>query len=537
MQRATQAHVQIGSNLLRPGAKKQRLFALAAALLASLSLIFFPGLRRSVEAQAPSPTMLVPNLSVRTVATGLVTPTSVAFLGPDDMLVLEKSTGKVQHIVAGAIENTSLDLAVNNSSERGLLGIALDPKFSSNHYVYLYWTCRAPHPADPFFPDLIECPDPPELGADTNDILAVPLLGNRVDRFIWDGMNLTFDRSLIKLRAFQNDGAPIPPGQGDEAQPPAGNHNGGVIRFGPDGKLYIIFGDNGRRGQLQNLPSGPTETGLGPTVPDDQFGGPEPDNAHFTGVIIRLNPDGTTPTDNPFYAAGAGVGGEVGANIQKIFAYGVRNSFGMAFDPLSGNLWDEQNGDDSFDELNLVEPGSDLGWVQVMGPVSRITEFKQIETTLGARSLQQLRWPPTRIADTPQEALSRLFMLPGAHYGDPEFSWKFAVAPAAIGFLNSRALGPQYDGDLFVGASTPVLEGGYLFHFNLTGNRRKIGVDDPRLADRVADNIRKFDITESESLLIGRNFGVLTDIETGPNGNLFVVSLSQGAVYEIRRSR
>jgi glucose/arabinose dehydrogenase len=126
-------------------------------------------------------------------------------------------------------------------------------------------------------------------------------------------------------------------------------------------------------------------------------------------------------------------------------------------------------------------------------------------------------------------------MLPGAHYHDPEFSWKFAVAPGGIGFINGRALGPQYDGDLLVGAATPTLAGGYLFRFNLTGNRRKIGVDDPRLEDRVADNAAKFDITESESLLFGMNFGVGTDIQTGPDGNVYVVSLTNGSVYRIAR--
>ena len=85
------------------------------------------------------------------------------------------------------------------------------------------------------------------------------------------------------------------------------------------------------------------------------------------------------------------------------------------------------------------------------------------------------------------------------------------------------------------GAATPILEGGYLFRFNLTGNRRKVAVDDPRLEDRVADNLAKHEITESESLLVGRNFGIATDVETGPNGNLFVVSLTNGAVYEIFR--
>jgi glucose/arabinose dehydrogenase len=105
-----------------------------------------------------------------------------------------------------------------------------------------------------------------------------------------------------------------------------------MLRFGPDGKLYIFFGDQGRRGQLQNLPDGP----FGPGQPDDQFGGPEPDNAHLNGVILRLNDDGTAPGNNPFFKFGASVGGEVGANIQKIFSYGHRNSFGTAFDPFSG---------------------------------------------------------------------------------------------------------------------------------------------------------------------------------------------------------
>jgi len=496
----------------------------------------------SAPAAFATRTMLVPQLDVRTAATGLVTPTTMAFLSTDSALVLEKNTGKVQYLTRSgdtwSIDHTALDLAVNNSSERGLLGIAFDPAFAINHLVYLYWTCTAPPPPpdNPFVPSLLACADTPALGADTGDILAVPLLGNRVDRFVWNGASLTFDRNLIKLHAFQNDGAPTPPGQGDESQPPRGNHNAGVIRFGPDGKLYVIIGDNGRRGQLQNLPSGPTETGLGTAVPDDQFGGPQPDNAHFTGVVLRLNTDGTAPTDNPFFAAGAAIAGEVGSNLQKTFAYGVRNSFGLAFDPISGRLWESENGDTAFDELNQITAGHNGGWIQFMGPASRIAQFKAIETTPGAFfGLQQLRWPPTRLADTPAEALSRLFDVPGSHYADPQFSWKFALAPAGIGFSSSRQLGPQFLGDLFVGFATPSPLGGPLFHFNLTGNRRKLALEDPRLSDLVADNSDLRDMTESESLLVGRDFGIVTDIETGPNGNLFVVSLSDGAIYEVHR--
>jgi glucose/arabinose dehydrogenase len=461
-----------------------------------------------VMAQAGSPTMLHPLLDVRLVASGLTTPTTMAFLGPNDILVLEKNTGKLQRVVNGAIQGTVLDLAVNFGSERGLLGIALHPAFPTNSGVYLYWTEST-------------------TGADTNVLSNTPLLGNRVDRFVWDGAALTFDRNLIRLRAIQQDAG----------QPERGNHDGGVIAFGPDRKLYIFIGDVGRRGNLQNLPCGPTAVCPGPTVPDDQFGGPEPDNAHLTGVILRLNDDGSAPSDNPFFAHGAAMGGEVGANIQKIFAYGFRNSFGMAFDQRSGELWLQENGDDSFSEINRVEPGMNGGWVQIIGPVERIAQYKEIETTFGGQNLQQIRWPPANIANTPEEARARLFMLPGARYSDPEFSWKWEVAPAGIGFVRGRALGPQFEGDLFVGAATPILEGGYLFHFNLTGNRRMIGVDDPRLEDRVADNVAKHEITESESLLIGKNFGVATAIQTGPNGNLFVVSLTNGAIYEIFRTR
>jgi glucose/arabinose dehydrogenase len=130
-----------------------------------------------------------------------------------------------------------------------------------------------------------------------------------------------------------------------------------------------------------------------------------------------------------------------------------------------------------------------------------------------------------------------LFTLPGAHYSEPEFSWKHVLAPAGIGFLNSRELGPQFFGDLFVGFSVPEPLGGPLFRLQLTGNRRSIAVNDPRLEDRVADNTDFHELTESESLIIGRDFGIITDIETGPNGQLFIVSIDHGTVYEVFRVR
>jgi glucose/arabinose dehydrogenase len=405
------------------------------------------------------------------------------------------------------------------------------------------------------------------LGEDTDDILAVPLIGNRVDRFVWDGSSLTWDLNLVKLRLFQNDAAPIPRGQGDEDQPVAGNHDAGVITFGKDGKLYIIIGDVGRRGALQNLPFGPIpydsndedgdqslsgESGmtteqldkaissLPPTPPrldspfmtDDQFGGPQPDDAHYTGVIMRLNNDGSIPTDNPFYEVGSNIGGEIGENIQMTFAYGIRNSFGMDVDPVTGNVWISENGEDAYDELNLVKPGFNSGWIQIMGPSDDVEDYKEIETTSlhneDFPNLQQFRWGPENIAESKGEALRRLFRLPGSQFSDPEFSWEFVIAPAAVGFIESPALGNSYENDLFLGLAVPLPVGGPLFHFNLTNNRQRIATDEIE-----AENEDFNSLIGSEEFLIGTNFGVVTDIETSPNGNLFVVSLSNGAIYEI----
>ncbi|HWH33727.1 MAG TPA: PQQ-dependent sugar dehydrogenase [Acidimicrobiales bacterium] len=479
------------------GARARVLIGLVTSGAAILA--FLPG--TAARAASHLPVMHDPGLAVEEVVSGLTAPVNMAFIGEGDILVNEKVTGRVQRVVDGVVVGTVLDLAVNFGSERGLLGIALHPEFPSDPGVYLYWTESS-------------------TGVDTNVLSQTPLLGNRVDRYEWNGSALVFDHNIIRIRAIQQDAG----------QPERGNHDGGVLAFGPDGNLYIFIGDLGRRGWLQNLACGPTTECPGPLVPDDQFGGPEPDDAHLSGVILRLNDDGTIPADNPFFAAGAAIGGEVGANIQRLFSYGHRNGFGIDFHPVTGDLWMQENGDDTFSEINRVEPGMNGGWIQIAGPVERIEQFKALETTFGAMALQQLRWPPTNIADSPGEALARLFMLPGAHYQDPELAWKWEIAPGGIGFAGP-ALGPAYENDLFQGAATPVLRGGYLFRLDTSSGN--LVVSDPRLADGVADNLAKHDITESESLLVGSNFGVVTDIDTGPDGALYLVSITKGAIYRI----
>jgi glucose/arabinose dehydrogenase len=596
-----------------------------------------------------SPTLLDPNLGVRAVATNMNSPTTMAFLGDNDFLVLEKTTGKIDRVSNGGIVPTQFDLGagpipnlpVNSNNDRGLLGVTLDPDFVHDHYVYLDWTES-------------------NTGRATSAVRAVDLLGHRVDRFIWNGSTsiLTLDRNLIHLRAVEEDVG--------EDQPNADSY-GGVLRFGPDGKLYVYMGDADRRGWLQNILEG-----HGPNGMDDQFGGPAPDDAHLTGVILRLNPDGSTPEDNPFVdvrntlmgtltgaearsspaggafaaflnqamdtltvtgtfhglrsptlAGGAAIyfgstaedgpiiltlpdfpkglasgefrttltkanfvahpevgintfadavkavlagntsfdihtansgdirgqitqaSGQVTDNVHKIFAYGFRNSFGMAFDPYTGRLWQSENGEGSFDHLTYIDAGQNAGWTQIMGPVARVPEWKAIEVNAVAangrafRDDWQRRFAPELLADTPAEALNRLVMLPGAHFRDPEFSWRYDVPPAAVGFMAGSALGPEYDGNLFVGSAqipTIALEHGALMRFQFSSDRTEFALpDDPYIVGKVAENRAKNDGRGSKQLIFGTGFGLVTDIQTGPNGNLYVDSYLDGTIYEIYR--
>ncbi len=377
-------------------------------------------------------TVTDPALQVTEVVGGLSQPTAMAFIGPGDILVLQKSDGRVRRVINGMLQpGQVLDVAVDSASERGLLGLAIHPNFPTSPFVYLYYTESS-------------------TGSDTSGSPAP--LGNRVYRYTWNGSTLVGPQLILDL--------PVTPGP---------NHNGGAMTFGPDDKLYVVIGELNRNGQLQNF--------SGAAAPDD------------TGVIFRINDDGSAPSDNPFF--------NQGGNLAKYFAYGIRNSFGLAFDSVTGKLWDTENGPANYDEINLVEPGFNSGWMRIMGPSSRDAQ-----------------------------GTSDLVVFSGSHYADPKFSWFSTVAPTAIVFMNSASLGVDYQNDAFVGD----INNGNLHRFRLNPTRDGFIFTNPNLGDLVADNN-----TELQELIWGTGFGGITDLKVGPDGLLYVLSFSLGKIFVISR--
>lgn len=422
--------------------------------------------------------------------TGLDQPSSLAVLD-DAMLVTEKATGRVQVVRDDVVVGEAIDLAVNSFDERGLLGIAVHPTFPAEPYVYLHWTWRGDGDGD----DRL-------LGDDSDAAHDVPTLGNRVDRFRWHDDTLTFDRNIVEF--------PSATLESDTSDRVRGNHDAGPLGFGPDGKLYTMMGDQNLRGQLQNIADGAP-----------------PDDAHLAGVILRLDDDGAVPEDNPFFETGATIGGEVGENIQMIYAYGVRNSFGLAFEPRSGALWISENGDDSYDEINVIDAGANSGWIQVQGPTSRVGDYRdrEVESDDG---LDVPSFPPDALAGSADDALARLHAMPGSAFAEPVLSYVHPPAVTAIALVPDAHLGGSDPGSLWVGT---VLTDA-LLRYPLGADGRTLDLNGP-LADGIDDNGSKGDLGESAGYVVGTGFGVITDIDLAPDGALYVVSLDRGAVIRL----
>lgn len=402
------------------------------------------------------PTILKdPHLKIETVFTGFRSPTSMAFLGPNDILVLEKSKGTIQRIVNGSMQpKPLLRVAVATLLERGMLGIAIAKQADGGHtYVFLYYTQSGGGKNGDDRP------------ATTGASIGIQPLGNRLYRYELVGNQLVNPKLLLNLPA-------IPP---DPVSPEA-NHNGGKVVVGPDGYVYTIIGDVGsHRGQAQNIVGG--------------------DPLDGTGGVLRVTQDGQA-VPNPILG-GVTVGGSGSSgssNMSKYYyAYGIRNSFGIGFDPVTGKLWDTENGPAFGDEINLVDPGFNSGWTKIQGIWK--TEGG---TAGGPGAVAPIH--PNDLVDLGGKGKYRL----------PEFSWNTPIAPTALTFLNSSKLGKQYENDMFV---ADVLNGN-IYDFKLNQNRTDLQLPST-LVNKVANSTE-----DSNPLIFARGFGGITDLQVGPDGYL-----------------
>ncbi len=411
-----------------------------------------------------------PKLKLELVTSGLDFPTTMAFLGPNDFLILEKDTGLVKRVIDGkTIEKPLLQIDVSKKDERGLLGVAISEiKTPDNtngtalntnditHYVFLY---------------AVQCE-----GKSQN-------CENRIYRYELDNTNnlLINPKLLLGIPSFPD---------------PA--HIGGIIDIGPDNNLYVTVGN------FQNtIPSEVYKT----KTQNYEDGKPVDGRAG----VLRITQDGKP-------VGGGILGSEYPLNLY--YAYGIKNSFGIDFDPVTKKLWVTENGPKFGDEINLAEPGFNSGSDKIFGIWRADEEGKKLQT-------EGKEGEYVTEGNNPKDLV---YFEGKGHYSPPEFIWDKSVAPTALLFLDSKNFGAEYENNMFVGSAD-----GQIFHFNLNDNRTELllkGV----LEDKIATDDKEF-----ADILFAQGFGIITDLKKDPDGNLYVVSGTKeskseksGIVYRIK---
>ncbi len=353
-------------------------------------------------------------------ATGLQYPTTMYFVG-DDILVLEKNTGKLIRIIYNGVlyKEHALDVPVIKDKEAGLLGIF----YLSNH-VYLSFTESL-------------------SGFDKRDRENAR---NAVYQYDWNGEKLT---NPILIKELPGHLSSI--------------HHGGIITTSLNNEIYFVIGDQEQRTTFQNIPI---------------------DATYETGSIFKIDTESK--------------------NSVELFAMGIRNSFGLAVDPVTGYLWDTENGIDKFDEINLVKPGFNSGWISIMGPSYRVDADL---STLNPKPFENFV------------------------YSDPEFSWHVTVAPTAIAFPDKNSF-ERYSDWLFVGD----YNNGRIYNFQLNLDRTGFVFSNPELSDLVLDDNDKIDeilfASISDKFRYFTYTKGVTDIEFH-DGAMYVVAFVDGSIYKI----
>jgi glucose/arabinose dehydrogenase len=406
----------------------------------------------------------------------------MAFLDPDNILVTEKDTGVVRRILNGVmLQKPLLDVNVATYGHRGMLGIAV----SNNNNNFL-------------------CTD--KIGTNNYDTDSVfsPKNVNVISKYVFlfytaaqreDGEDITQGKqplgNVVYRYEFVDNKLINPKLLLDLPSTPGAIGNGGKILVNPEDKnLYITIGGVGvdaHKTKAQNVKNGE-----------------EPDG---TSGILVINQDGKPVLQND----------ALGKRdpLNKYYAYGIWNSFGVDFDPLTGKLWDTENGVIFGDEINLVYPGFNSGWSKIDGIWLRGYAIKDTEA---------------HIASTTTINNSLLDFNGKGKYSPPEITWFNDVGPTAIRFFNSDKLGKQYENDIFVGD----IINGNIYHFDLNKKRTELlfSPNSP-LSDGVVSSNES---TINDELALAKGFGGITDIEVGPkDGYLYILAFNngEGTMYRI----
>jgi glucose/arabinose dehydrogenase len=388
-----------------------------------------------------------PSLKVEKILGDLNMPTNMAFIKDNDFLILEKN-GAIKRVVNGITsEEPLLKVNVSNGFFQGLLGIAVSNTNINNNNISNSTNISQ----SPLFVFLFYTEDKGDGSTP---------LGNRLYRYELVNDQLINPQLLLDLPAIPNSWG-----------------NGGAITIGPDNDLYVTIGSVGTD---KYVPQTMTLNYRNSTAIDGRAG------------ILHITQDGQP--------VGEGILGNT-YPLNLYYAYGIENSYGIDFDPLTNNLWDVENDGSHNDELNIVKPGFNSGYGMITG----------------------------MSVESPAVPSALVNFSGNGIYKDPEFVWFKKPVVTGLKFLPSDKLGKTYQNQLFVGGFLD----GRIYNFSLNSDRTHLELP-PSLSSRT---IASSDLPIASTIIFGQGFGQISNLVVGPDGYLYIVSIGSGSIYKITRSQ